>query len=282
MEWIEAINDALRYIEAHLTEELCADRLAEVVNYSNFYLQRTFSIMTGMPLAEYVRQRRLSMAGQELQALDARVLDVALKYGYETPESFQKAFRRFHGISPSMAKRTAIRLRYLNPLQIHVTLTGGKMMDYCIEESKGFTLMGKVRQFKYDSAFDEIPVYWDEYFKQGLNKQVPGCLGICFDDGKGSEFPYMIGSFCEKDAPVPEGFEKREIGAHTWAKFRAYGSIPTALQKLNRQIYQEWLPSNNEYEPAAGMNIEVYSEGDMQSADYESEIWIPVKKKTGR
>ena len=152
-------------------------------------------------------------------------------------------------------------------------------MDYSVEHIEGMTVLGLTRNFTYDSAFTEIPGFWTEYHDRGLDGQVCGYLGICFDGDESPEFTYMIGQFCEADAAVPEGFEKRAIAAHTWAKFRAVGPIPTGIQKVNRQIYTEWLPNNTEYDLAEGVNIELYSKGDTQAADYESEIWVPVKKK---
>ena len=280
MEWMTSLNRALHYVEDHLTDEvLSVDTVAHVTAYSSFYLQRLFYILTDISLCDYIRARRLSMAGQELQVKGERVLDVALRYGYDTPESFSKAFRRFHGVTPSAAQRTRVQLRYLNPLQIKVEVTGGSIMDYTIEAMPAQTVLGLSRKFAYDSAFDGIPKYWSEYSDHGLNKQVLGYLGICFDEDDSPEFTYMIGSFCQADAQVPEGFEKRTIAAHTWAKFRAVGAMPEGIQKVNRQIFTEWLPNNTEYDLAEGVNIEMYTEGDMHASDYVSEIWIPVCKK---
>jgi len=154
-------------------------------------------------------------------------------------------------------------------------------MDYSMEDLGQQTLVGFSRRFGYENAFQEVPAFWNEYFTKGINKretQNTMVMGICFDDG-GPEFTYMIGAFCAPDAAVPEGFEKRTVGAHTWVKFRCVGPIPEAIQKLNRQIFTEWLPNNSEYDLADGINIEFYTEGDMQSAEYESEIWLPVRTK---
>ncbi len=279
MEWIRCINQMLRYVEAHLQDDLDIAVIARQVSFSPFYLQRMFTMMTDMTVSEYVRQRRLSAAGQELQATNAKVLDVALRYGYETPESFQKAFRRFHGITPSAAKRTRAQLRYLNPLQIQVTLTGGKIMDYSIENLGEITVVGMERRFAYDSAFGQIPEYWDEYCKRGLHGVVPGCLGVCLDEAGKTDFSYLIGNFYEPGTPVPDGFVLRTIAPHTWVKFKGVGALPDSLQRLNRQIFTEWLPNNPEYDLAEGVNIEWYSMGDMDADDYVSEIWIPVVRK---
>lgn len=281
MEWIESLNRALRYIEDHLTDEtLSVQTIARVTAYSPFYLQRLFYILTDLSLCDYLRQRRLSRAGQELQATGAKVIDVALKYGYETPESFQKAFRRFHGVTPSAAQRTRVQLRYLNPLQIKVELTGGSIMDYTLEVIPEQTVLGIARRFQYDSAFTEIPKFWDEYFAKGYQHEVCGALGICVDQDNSPDFTYLIGSFAKPDAPVPEGFEKRVIPGHTWAKFRSVGPMPGSIQQVNRQVFTDWLPNNTEYDLAEGLNIEMYTEGDMNSPEYVSELWVPLRARS--
>lgn len=304
MEWAEALNRMLKYIEAHLEDELQIEMIAKEAHFSSFYLQRVFAVMTGMSIAEYIRGRRLSMAGQALQATDAKVLDVALRFGYDTPESFQKAFRRFHGITPSAAKRTRVQLKYLNPMQIEVILKGGGIMDYAIENIGELTIIGKAHTVEHDRAFERVPELWCEYGRQGLWEVNPGYLGICFsdgsDDGKahcqagdsdGKTFTYVIGCFADKEKDeAPEGFIKWTLPAQTWAKFRAVGPTPKAIQSTNRQIYTEWLPNNPDYELVSDcdkgeqgymlpMNIEMYTEGDMDKDDYVSEIWIPVRKK---
>ncbi len=285
MEWVERINDALQYIEAHLEDErLSVPEVAKHVHFSHFYLQRMFSMMTGMALGEYIRQRRLSVAGQELQWGGAKVIDVAFKYGYDSPESFQKAFRRFHGITPVAARRSHAQLRYLNPLHLQIALTGGTIMDYTIEALPELTIVGMERRFSYEDCFAQVPKFWDEYAANGYFEQCDGCLGVCFDgeSGPDGDFAYLIAHFDEPDAPVPPGFVKRTIPAHTWAKFRAVGPMPTALQQLNRRIFTEWLPNNPEYALSENMNVEVYSEGDTDGDGYESEIWIPIRKVSRR
>lgn len=172
MEWIDALNTVLKTIEDDLTGELDMASLARRINFSHFYLQRMFAMLTDMPLSEYVRARRLSAAGHELQTTDAKVIDVALKYGYETPESFQKAFRRFHGITPSAAKRNDAQLKYLNPLKLQVNLTGGSIMDYRFEHMGEFIIVGMERRFGFENSFEKVPKFWDDYFKGGYEKYV--------------------------------------------------------------------------------------------------------------
>lgn len=278
MEWMESLNRALRYVEDHLTDEgLSVEAVARASAYSPFYLQRLFYVMTDATLADYIRGRRLSAAGQALQG-GAKVLDTALRFGYETPESFAKAFRRFHGVSPSAAQRMRAQLKYLSPLAIKVELTGGSMMDVTVERMGEMQVVGMVRRFGTDEATGLIPGFWEEYRQKGLHQKVCGYLGVCFDE-TGSDFAYLIGAFRKEGEPVPEGFEAHTVAPHLWAKFRAVGPIPDAVQKVTKQIFTEWLPGNPEYEPAEDLSMEVYSEGDVASADYEAEIWLPVRRR---
>jgi len=279
MDWITGMNRLLSYIEEHLTDSgLSVEAAARHAAYSPFYLQRIFYGLTDLPLSEYIRSRRMSLAGQELKAQGARVLDTALKYGYETPESFQKAFRRFHGISPSAARRPQARLLFMGPLQINVSLKGGNIMDYQIESKGPMTVIGVERRFAYDSGFTEIPKFWDEFLEKGMAKQIPPLLGCCFDDGK-QDFAYLIGNFCEADAPVPDGMTKRTVPAYAWAMFHTEGTEGKDIQALNRQIFSEWLPANPQYEIGGPLNIEVYPCREMDWEDKRWGIWLPVKTK---
>lgn len=278
MDWVETLNRVLAYIEQHMAEPLGATALARVVSVSSFYLQRSFAAVTGTPLMEYVRSRRLSEAGRMLRRGE-RVLDVALDSGYDTPESFRKAFVRFHGVTPSAARQQGVPLRYLSPLHVHITLTGGSIMEHSMEKIGALEVMGVERRFRHDNAFSEIPKFWCEYFAKGYGEIVPGALGVCFDMDDSEEFMYMIGCFCGADDALPEGFARRTIPAHTWAKFKAIGPTPKAIQRVNRQVYTEWLPNNPEWELASGTNIEVYTEGDTDAEDYVCELWVPVKGK---
>ena len=279
MEWIDALNAVLRSIEEGLSGELDMETLAKSIHFSHFYLQRMFAMLTDMALSEYVRQRRLSAAGQELQTTGAKVIDVALKYGYETPESFQKAFRRFHGVTPSQAKRGYAQLKFLSPLKLQVNLTGGSIMDYRFEHMGEFTIVGMERRFGFEDSFAKVPQFWAEYFQAGHNKVVMGEFGVCIDDEGGPLFSYLIADPCDKDAPAPEGYVKRTIPEHDWVKFKAVGAMPDAIQKVNRQIYSEWLPNNQEFERAANIDLEHYTMGDSSKGDYISEVWLPVRRK---
>ena len=279
MELVESLNGALRYLEQTLLEDTDSARAARHMGLSQFYLERTFSALTGMSVSEYVRARRLTLAGQELLAGDAKVIDLALKYGYDTPESFTKAFSRFHGVTPTTARRFSTLLKCQNPLAIIIKMEGAEQMNYKIEAMDAFEVYGAERSFQMDTSTREIPKFWDEFFEKGLHEKICPVFGICFNAVEDGCFPYLIGDRLAPGAALPEGLIKREVPAHLWARFACVGPIPGAIQTTIRQVYGEWLPTNGIYEAAGYMEIEMYSEGDTASPDYYSEVWIPVRKK---
>lgn len=215
------------------------------------------------------------MAADALKTSKVKVVDLALRYGYETPESFQKAFFRFHGASPSAVRTGKAAQRSLSPLHLRIRITGGTMLDYRIEQAPTLYVLGQERRFRYADAFQKIPAFWSEYY--AAKPTVPGYIGLCLDEGGGQDFAYLIGCFAEADAPCPDGYVKRELPPTAWAQFRATGPLPAALQQLNRRVYGEWLPSQKEYALSAGMNLEVYTEGDTQADDYVCYLWLPVR-----
>lgn len=141
--WTEGLQNAIEYIENNLTEDLTIRDVAEKAYVSEFHFQRIFTVLCGFSVAEYIRNRRMALAAQELVGSNSKVIDIALKYGYDSPDSFARSFTRFHGISPSAAKEKGARLRDFAPLHITLSLEGGTMMEYRIEQKAAFTVMGK-------------------------------------------------------------------------------------------------------------------------------------------
>lgn len=280
MELVASLNEALSYIERHLMEETDSAEAARHVGLSRFYLERTFSALTGMSISEYIRARRLSLAAQELLTGDQKVIDLAFKYGYDTPESFTKAFARFHGVTPTSARRMSTLLRCQNPLAISIKMEGSKLMNYRIEQMEAFRVAGVERAFQMDNSTQEIPKFWQEFFENGMQNKVCPVFGICFDADASGKFLYMIADFVKPGVELPEGLVTREIPAHTWARFSCVGALPGAIQSMTKQIYSEWLPTNGVYEVAQYMEIEMYSAGDTASPEYYSEVWIPIRKKS--
>lgn len=276
--WTENIQNAVKYIEENLTENIQIADIASAAYVSEFHFRRIFSVLCGFTIGEYIRSRRLTLAAQELSATDIKVIDAAVKYGYDSPDSFAKAFTRFHGISPSAAKEKGANLKSFAPLQIKLTLKGGTIMEYRIVEKAAFTVMGRSRRFSADTSYDEIPKFWDEHMQSGENKKVCGMYGICLD-GDGKNFDYLIADNYLPCNDIPEGYVTRVIPAGTWAVFPCRGALPKALQDVNTKIWSEWLPNCKDYKLAGNYNIEMYTPLCDDPDDYYSEIWIPVEKK---
>ena len=282
MDWTKAMSKAIEYIEKNITEELSVGDIAREVNVSAFYFQKGFSMLCGYTIGEYIRMRRLSLAGNELISSDIRVIELAVKYGYDSPDSFTKAFIRFHGSTPTEVRRNGASVKYFAPLRIKLTLYGGKTMEYRIEEKPAFNVMGISRMFSYEAA--DIPKYWDEVYIGVEKKPVMGMYGISYDEEMtGNSFRYMIADDLVEDTAKENNLEIHEIPAHKWAIFPCRGPMPMPIHEVNRRIFSEWLPENN-YEVAEGYNIEYYSNTDdfkdgINDPEYYAEVWIPIKEK---
>ena len=285
MEWMAIIGNSIQYIEEHITEELTADRIARNAGVSSFYFQKGFAMLCGFTVTEYIRNRRLALAGNDITATDEKIIDIAMKYGYDSPDSFTKAFTRFHGVTPSSARRDEVLLKSFAPLKIRISLEGGYLMDYKIVKKDAFTVIANAKTFPYEGAKEAVPQFWQEHFGDGKGTVVMGCYGINIDVEMGQEnFEYLIADPYDPQRDVPEGFVTRTIPAFDWAVFPCRGAMPDALQDVNTKIYTEWLPALKEYEFAAGYCVEYYHdpsgyEKGTLDENYYCEIWIPVKKK---
>ncbi len=280
MNWTKIIEDAIGFIEANLTEDLAVGRIAQEVNTSAFYFQKGFSMLCGYTVGEYVRMRRLSVAGEELISSDIKVIDLAMKYGYDSADSFTKAFTRFHGSTPTDVRNNGASIKAFAPLHIKLTLDGGNTMEYRIEKKPAFKIMGVSKTIGYGDGYTTIPKFWDEVFAKPDNK-IMGMYGFCDHTIPGDEFRYYIADDYNEELAKAEGFEVKEIPELTWAVFPCRGAMPQALQSVNTQVFNEWLPASS-YEIAAGFNIEFYTDETKyklgaQDPEYYSEIWVPVK-----
>ena len=273
--WVEGFQESINYIEQNLSDELDIKDIADKAALSPFYYQRIFGALCGMTVGEYIRARRMTLAAQELFGSDTKVIDVALKYGYDSPDSFTKAFQRFHGITPSQAREAGAGLRSFAPLHIRITLEGGKMLDYRITEKAPFTIVGFKRRFNAETSYQEIPKFWNEWMSD--MKGLKGMFGVCLDmDGK--DFDYWIADLYAPWEDIPEGCETYQIPGSLWAQFRCKGPLPESLQSVNTQIWSEWLPSLKGYELAGNYSIEVYMPPADDPADTLSYIWVPLRK----
>ena len=285
MEWMAVIGNSIQYIEEHITENLSVDEIAKAVSVSPFYFQKGFAMLCGYTVAEYIRNRRLALAAAELISTDVKVIDLALKYGYDSPDSFTKAFTRFHGVTPAAVRRDAVTVKTFAPLKIKFSLEGGYIVDYKIESKPAFTVLANAKTLDYEGAVQEVPKLWQEHFASGKGTVVCGTFGINIDEKMGREsFEYLIADPCAEEAHVPEGFVKRTVPAFTWAVFPCRGAIPAGIQSVSQRIYTEWLPQAKEYEFAAGYCVEFYDDpakypNGTADDNYYCELWIPVKRK---
>lgn len=275
--WNEGITNAVAYMEENLTEDLDIHEIADKAYVSSFYFQKIFTVLCGFTVGEYIRNRRLTLAAQDLCSTEIKVIDVALKYGYDSPDSFARAFTKFHGINPSAAREKGSKLNSFAPLKIKLILEGGTMLEYKIVEKAQFTVMGRSRKFNTETSYDEIPEFWKEHMNGGNNKVVCGMYGICMDCG-GNNFEYLIADNYIPWKEIPEGYQTKVIPEGTWAVFPCRGALPKSLQEVNTKIWSEWLPSCKAYKLSGNYNIEMYSPPCTNPEENYSEIWIPVEK----
>ncbi|MCR2807665.1 GyrI-like domain-containing protein [Paenibacillus sp. SCIV0701] len=282
------LKKAIDLMEVRMEGRLDIEELAKAAYMSPFHFQRMFHMLTGMTVAEYARKRKLTLAAQELAAASAKVVDVALKYGYDSPEAFAKAFRKIHGIAPSEARAPGSRLKAFPRISFHLSLKGDKDMDYRIEEKDAFEIAGVSLRTTCEDGQNlrEISAFWGQSHADGTVEKLEKLtedgitLGVCLHQNPpSSEFDYMIACIADDEAKAKEqGFEIRSVPAATWAIFTIIGPMPGAIQEGFNRIFSEWFPATG-YEHAGGPEFELYTPSDASADDYRSEIWIPILKK---
>lgn len=284
MNWIENLNRALDHIESNLDKELDHEEIAKAAFTSRFHFQRLFYMVSGQKLGEYIRLRRLSVAVCDLMAPGAKVIDVALKYGYETPESFSKAFKKLHGVSPSAVRKSQTSLQAIPPLRFQLTVKGEFRMNYKIVEKEAFKLTGfKIKVSTKDNQnFVTLPKFWEDLHAakkvDALYSQAPDgdVFGACVNFEKGDEeFDYLAAIRGEKFDGYEGEVDTVTVPASTWAVFTDAGVLPEAIQKTWKQIYHEWFPATN-YEHAGTAELEIYPSDCETPEGMRFEIWIPV------
>lgn len=285
MESIVGIKNALDYIEANITEKLDYEQIARQAMLSSYHFQRVFGILCGYTLGEYIRSRRLTLAGEELSSQKIRVIDAALKYGYDSPDRFAKAFHKFHGITPSAAREPGAILHALPPLSIRISLEGGKIMKYRIEEKPQMILTGCKRRFEGvpgERAGQEEALFLRTKDEQNRLFALSGDMETQYtlidrvDDGG---YDFAIGALVDAGA---DGFETFVIPAQTYAVFETERTrYPTELHlPLRKQIVSQWLPFSG-YALAEGPEINVihwYRDAGNKEQRY-IEIWLPIVRK---
>jgi AraC family transcriptional regulator len=291
VDWQERMNAAVDYLEAHLEEEIQWKLAAAEANCSTFHFLRMFEVVAGIPAGEYVRRRRLSLAALGLAAGNARVVDQALRAGYDSPDAFAKAFKREFGLAPSEARAPGIRLRTWPRFSFTVVLKGEQPMNFRIENHEAIKITGLPLRVSVKNNMNQkdIPTFWDRCKKDGtmekLARGIPkgsklGIMGVCAPDmdEKTQEFTYLIAVETPADgSSMPKGCMNLTAKACTWAIFESRGPMPKAIQDTWKRILSEWFPTSG-YERINEPELEIYPEGDIDSAEYYCEVWLPVKK----
>ena len=296
MEWLTAIRGAVSYAEDHLTDDVSLDDVARAVHLSPFFLQRGFSLLTGWGVGEYLRNRRLYQAALDLQKGSEKVIDIALRYGYETPESFTKAFTRFHGVAPRTAREEAGRLVLFNPLTITLSVKGGKSMDYRIVQTKEKKFIALVREFSNeiinDEANHDVADFWGEVNSKQMLSPIwmlredgkRDLYGLCTPTVEGKDtFEYGIGIIIDEDTAEfdqanleKKGFRIWDVNPGTYVVFDCVGEDGDCIAKTWEKFYKEFLPQMG-YEASEETDYELYFDG--ARPEVFCELWIPVKKK---
>jgi AraC family transcriptional regulator len=284
------MNEGLSYIDENLMDSVDMKEVARIGCCSEYHFTRMFSFLSGITLSEYIRRRRLTLAALELSRNDSKVIDVALKFGYTSPDSFARAFQSMHGVTPSEAKNHGPSLKAFPRMTFQLTIQGGSEMNYRIEDKEAFRIVGISKRVPivFNGVNPDIAAMYQRLTPElietikGLSNVKP--LGIISAsahfseermEGKG-ELDHYIGAVTTQEAP--EGLSQLEVPASTWAVFTSVGPFPGTLQDVWGRIYSEWFPSSD-YELSEGPEILWNEDKDTTSLQYKSEIWIPIQKR---
>ena len=283
MEWIDRLNGAINDIEEHITEEISYEQIAKTACCSTYHFQRMFAYMANIPLSEYIRRRRMSLAAVDLQSSKVKIIDVALKYGYQSPTAFNRAFQSVHGIAPSLAREKGVSVKSFPPISFKITIKGVEELSYRIEKKDAFRIVGVSQPLHHEieENFVIVPEMWQNAAMNGtlpkltsmMDGEPKGILGVSVCNNL-QDWKYFIAVASTKS--IDDTLEEYTVPSFTWAVFSGEGQCPQAIQDLEQRIVTEWLPTSG-YEYDNGPDIEVYLNVDPQNAKYE--VWIPVIKK---
>ncbi|ACV62762.1 transcriptional regulator, AraC family [Desulfofarcimen acetoxidans DSM 771] len=291
MNMLAQFNEVMAYIEKSLMCDIELNQISRIAGCSEYHFRRMFSFIAGMPLGEYIRRRRLSVAGMLLQTESVKVVDLALQLGYESPEAFSKAFQAMHGITPSQAKKENVELKVLSPMTFQLTIRGGMEMNYRIVEKDDFYIVGFKKRITMQ--FKGINPQMDSLVQKLTSQIITELKGLCDVEPKGmlsvssnfherttegSELDQYIGVATSK--MVSKDYDILHVAASTWAVFKVIGTFPDAIQDTWAKIYAEWFPTSG-YELTGGPELLWNETPDTSKPDYKSEIWIPVRKIDG-
>ncbi|MER7725218.1 AraC family transcriptional regulator [Streptomyces sp. NPDC096323] len=284
---LERLNEAMDHIERRLDDRIDVAELARTALTSEYHLRRMFSALAGMPLSEYIRRRRLTVAGAEVLAGERTLLDVAVRYGYASGEAFARAFRAVHGIGPGEARRTGAALRSQPRMSFRLVVEGTSSMRYRIVEKETFCVVGRKARVPlvHEGMNPAIVAFVRSIDKETVERikslcdQEPEGIVQVSDDlaesrAEGTELDYYHGVV--SSLPVPDDMDALPVAAGTWAVFESSGAFPQALQYLWRDVFTEWFPSNP-YRSRPGPEI-LRTRLSPDGAQAEAQLWIPVER----
>lgn len=289
MDWIGRINGVIDYIESNLDGEIDYREIAAIACCSADNFQRMFSYIADKALSEYIRERRLTRAAYDVVSGEARVLDIAVRYGYDSADAFSRAFQRFHGVLPSKARAETVMLRSCPRLSFHITIKGAMDMNYQIEKRPAFNVTGYSTLLETKKVFDIVPGLWKkawddgrmnrlfEMLGQNPGQRPAGIIGVAAGGewGESQEMTYTIGVTtavgAQQDDSAPQGMVTMHLPEAVWVIINADGELPAAVQRIHKQFYSEWLPG-------AGYELDDLPALECYMGDDKQEVWIAVRK----
>jgi AraC family transcriptional regulator len=287
---LERLNQAMEHIERHLDQRIEVAELARIAVTSEYHLRRLFSALAGIPLSEYIRRRRLTVAGAEVLAGQRTLLDIAVRYGYGSGEAFARAFRAMHGVGPGEARRTGAALHSQLRMSFRLTVEGSSGMRYRVVEKEEFRVVGKKARVPlvHEGMNPAIVAFVRSIDAPTLQRmeelcdQEPRGIVAVSDDiadsrAEGTELDYYHGVV--SSAAVPEDMAALTVPAGTWAVFESSGRFPQALQYLWRDVFTQWFPSNP-YQSRPGPEI-LRTRLSPDATEADAELWIPVERTAG-
>ena len=286
------LNDAIKYIEDNLDQDIDYEEIAKMLGISVFHFQRLFSFLTGIPIAEYIRCRRLTLAGFDIQKTKAKIIDISLKYRYESHSSFSRAFQAFHGVSPTAIRDEGKSIRIYPPIHLNITIQGKDIINFRIEKTESYELFGKddtIVPMEHRLALDFIKSYGDRVIENGSHAAINIAAGYSVDENhpfhllhgiyfKDSEnnIHFMYG--WEKPAKeIDESFKILEIPKTTWAVFTYEGEHMEGLPKLWNYIYTSWL-CTSDYKIEDNIILEKEAWKDESQNILRAQVWLPIKE----
>jgi len=278
-------EEAITCIEEQLRGDVDIEKAAKIAGCTGYHFSKIFLYLTDMSLNTYIRNRKMTLASYDLQKSDMKIIDVALKYGYESPTAFNRAFKKVHGLAPSKVKHKAVHLNYHEPISFNIEIGGNRQFTYSIEDKEAIRVVGIKETYpvNIDESFARVPLQWFKAMMTGkirkllaMNSQEEKTLlGLSVFDEEG-QFDYYIAT--ATDQAVPKKYEDYLVPGGKYAVFQCRGALPQALQELQKNIIRDWLPASA-YEYDNRPDVEVYYEGDRNRDDYRCEVWLPVKEQ---